>query len=209
MPGHRLPEPMALTPNTRFAAFRAAAGALPAALVVSWEGLLFRFQAVAYPTPRQILDGKGAARRGGRWNPPGVAAVYGSTTDTVALEECKAHDRYYGVVTTAPRLLVAVRAKLSRVLDLQRADVRRALGVTLAELEAEDWRRLSERGIESQAQAVGRAASGAELSGMLVPSFAVDGGLNVVVFPGRLPPGDRLEVVEGEALEKLAGGPPP
>jgi RES domain-containing protein len=58
-----------------------------------WSGLLFRFQTVAYPQAKDILSGRGASGRGGRWNPPGYATVYGSTTDTTALEECKVNDR--------------------------------------------------------------------------------------------------------------------
>jgi RES domain-containing protein len=85
-----------------------------------WSGTLFRFQTVEYPAARDILSGKGAGWRGGRWNPPGLDTVYGSASDTTALEECKAHDRYYGVTTKGPRLLVAIEADLSRMLDLTR-----------------------------------------------------------------------------------------
>jgi RES domain-containing protein len=60
----------------------------------AWNGTLFRFQTVDFPTPRNVLSGEGARLRGGRWNPPGVATLYGSITDNTALEECKAHDQY-------------------------------------------------------------------------------------------------------------------
>src|SRR5690349_543978 len=83
-----------------------------------WTGTLFRFQTIDFPRPKDVLHGAGARWRGGRWNPPGLAAVYGSTSDSTALEECKANDRYYGVVTKSPRLLVAIEARLTRVLDL-------------------------------------------------------------------------------------------
>jgi hypothetical protein len=83
-----------------------------------WTGTLFRFHTVDYPKAKDVLSGKGAAWRGGRWNPPGLPTIYGSTTDTTALEECKANDRYYGVVTKSPRLLVAIEAQLTRALDL-------------------------------------------------------------------------------------------
>ena len=60
-----------------------------------------------------------------------------------ALEECKANERYYGVVTKSPRLLVAIEAQLTRVVDLTIPDIRRALDLSLKELAAEDceWRR--------------------------------------------------------------------
>src|SRR5437867_9396032 len=92
-----------------------------------WPGTLFRFQTVDYPASKDVLSGKGAAERGGRWNPPGYATVYGSTTDTTALEECKANDRYYGIVTKGPRLLVAIEAQLPRALGLTDPDIRRRL----------------------------------------------------------------------------------
>jgi RES domain-containing protein len=83
-----------------------------------WTGTVFRFHTVDYPMARDVLSGKGAAGRGGRWNPPGLHTIYGSTTDTTALEECKANDLYYGVVNKSPRLLVAIEAHLTRALDL-------------------------------------------------------------------------------------------
>lgn len=103
-----------------------------------WSGTFFRFQTIDFPSATDVLSGEGARMRGGRWNQPGLAAVYGSTTDTTALEECKANDRYYGVETKSPRLLVAIDAQLIRVLDLSSASIRRTLGVTLKELATED-----------------------------------------------------------------------
>ncbi len=151
-------------------------------LVGSWQGTLFRFQTVAYPTPKEVLSGLGAKERGGRWNPPGLATLYGSTTDTTALEECKANDRYYGVVTTRPRLLVAIEARLDRVLDLSAPTVRRTLGVTLEELRSEDWRMLLNAGRESFIQALGRAVAECGGQAVLARSAAVHRGLNVAIF---------------------------
>ena len=168
----------------------------------AWSGTLFRFQSVNFPTPRDVLSGEGARGRGGRWNPPGLAALYGSTTDQAALEECKANDRYYGVLTKSPRLLVAIEAQLTRVLDLTSPATRRAMGMALIELRAEDWRKLSAAGKESFTQAIGRAVAMAGGSGLLANSTAVPKGINVVIFPGTQA-ADRLEVVEGARLEKL------
>jgi RES domain-containing protein len=149
-----------------------------------------------------VLSGEGARERGGRWNQPGLAAVYGSTTDETALEECRANDRYYGVQTKSPRLLVAVDARLVRVLDLVSPVIRRTLGVTLKGLAAEDWRKELQAGRESSSQALGRAAAASGASGLLVRSAAVARGVNVVVFPLACRD-DRMEVVEGEKLNRL------
>lgn len=168
----------------------------------AWSGTLFRFQTVEFPKPKDVLSGAGASWRGGRWNAPGLATIYGSTTDTTALEECKAHDRYYGVITKSPRLLVAIEAKLTRVLDLTDPAIRRAMDLTLAELAAEDWRKLQAAGKESFTQAICRAVAAAGGSGLLSRSAAVPRGVNVAIFPG-VGAGDHLEVVEGKKLERL------
>jgi RES domain-containing protein len=157
---------------------------------------------VDYPKAKDVLSGKGAAWRGGRWNPPGLPTIYGSTTDTTALEECKANDRYYGVVTKSPRLLIAIEVQLTRVLDLTDPGVRRALDLTVAELAAEDWRKLSAAGKESFTQVLGRVVAETGGSGLLARSASVKRGVNVAVFPGVCR-ADRLAVVEGDKLDRL------
>ena len=168
-----------------------------------WAGTLFRFHTVDYPAPKDVLSGEGAHWRGGRWNLPGIATLYGSTTDSTALQECKANDRYYGVETKSPRLLVAIEAQLTRLLDLTNPEIRRAMGVSLTELAAEDWRKLLAAGKESFSQTIGRAVVVAGGSVLLARSAAVPRGVNVAIFPGVCA-ADHLEVVEGAKLEKLA-----
>ncbi len=190
-----------IQPNPRFAEFEHIMAA-HSEWLQPWAGTFFRFQTIDFPAAKDVLSGEGARMRGGRWNQPGVATVYGSTTDTTALEECKANDRYYGVETKGPRLLVAIETQLVGMLDLTSAGIRRTLGVTLKELEAEDWRKLLQAGQESSSQALGRAGVAMGASGLLVRSAAVPLGINVVVFP-RAHPGDRMKVVEGEKLARL------
>jgi RES domain-containing protein len=167
-----------------------------------WSGIFFRFQTVDFPAVKEILSGQGARQRGGRWNQPGISTLYGSTTDNTALEEVKANDRYYGIETKNPRLLVAVEAQLVGVLDLTSSVIRRALGITLKELAAEDWRKLLQSGQESTSQALGHAAAESGASGLLARSATVPLGINVVVFPGAHK-NDRLTVVEGGKLTRL------
>jgi RES domain-containing protein len=191
-----------LRSNPRFAEFRDLLAAKPE-LLQPWTGTLFRFQTVDFPTPEEVLSGLGARRRGGRWNPPGLPAVYGSTTEKIALDESKANDRYAGIVNRSPRLLVAVEGKLERVVNLTLPKVRREFALTLAELGAEDWRKLMDSGRESLTQALGRAAFYAGASGLLVRSAACRDGVNGIVFPENLTPGENLTVVEGEKLRRL------
>ena len=169
----------------------------------AWRGTFFRFHTVDFPLAKDVLSGDGARNHGGRWNPPGFSTVYGSTTDTTALEESKANDRYYGVVTKSPRLLVAVEARLTRVLDLTDPDIRRALELTLTELAAEDWRKLLAAGKESLTQVLGRAVAATGGSGLLARSAAVRRGVNVVFFRGVCH-ADQLQVVDAAKLDKLS-----
>ena len=110
----KLPPP---SPNPRYREFRECLAAHPDWLG-PWTGCFFRFQTLQFPSAADILSGEGASRRGGRWNPPGLRAIYGSTTDSAALEEAKANDRYYGVVTRTPRLVVTINASAPQMLDL-------------------------------------------------------------------------------------------
>ncbi len=190
-----------IQPNPRFAEFQQILAAHPEWLK-PWSGTFFRFQTIDFPAAKDVLSGEGARVRGGRWNQPGLATVYGSTTDTTALEECKANDRYYGVETKGPRLLVAIEGQLGGMLDLTSAGIRRTLGVTLKEMAAEDWCKLMNSGKESASQALGRAAVGNSASGLLVRSAAVPLGINVAVFP-HVHRDDRMKVVEGEKLVRL------
>jgi RES domain-containing protein len=162
-----------------------------------WQGTFFRFQSISFPAPGEVLSGEGARRRGGRWNPPGQAALYGSLTDTAALEECKANDRYYGVESKAPRLLIAIEAELTGLVDLTSGTVRRALGVTLSELAREDWRKLLHAGKESSSQVLGRAAAACGASGLLTQSAATPGETNLVAFPKA-----RHQTVSGSSAKK-------
>ena len=190
-----------LAPNPRFAVYKAALAANPS-LFQPWQGTFFSFQAISFPAPSEVLSGEGARRRGGRWNPPGLAAVYGSLTDTAALEECKANDRYYGAETKGPRLLVAIEAELTGLVDLTSGVVRRSLRVTLQELAHEDWRKLLNAEKESASQALGRAAAACGASGLLVRSAALPGAATLVAFP-MARPHDRLRVVGEEELSKM------
>jgi RES domain-containing protein len=114
----------------------------------------------------------------------------------------EAGDRYYGVVTKSPRLLVAIEADVNRMLDLTNPDLRRELDVTLIELAAEDWRKLLAVGKESFTQALGRAVAATGGSGQPARSAAVRRGVNVVIFRGVCP-GDELQIVDAAKLDQL------
>lgn len=180
-------------------------------LLTSWEGDIFRSTSLDYPRPADILAGEGSYLWGGRWNAKGSCrAIYGSTVDTTAVAESRAHDAYYGIAKfTKARLLVALHLKLCHVLDLTSARSRRALGVTLREIREEDWRKVNQGGHESLTQALGRAAFERSAEALLAPSAAIRGGVNLVCFPANLRKTSSLSVWDAGKLGRLTRKPPP
>jgi hypothetical protein len=61
------------------------------------RGTIYRSVAPKYANSLDLLSGEGSRRNGARWNPIGVATVYGSFTPQTALEETLAHANYYGL----------------------------------------------------------------------------------------------------------------
>jgi RES domain-containing protein len=159
---------------------------------------------VAYANRDDLLTGAGAKRDGARWNPPdSVATVYTSLEMQTATEEALSHHRYFGfaVETALPRVMVAIRVSLRRVLNLTDPRPRSALGITRGRLTAEDWRAANARGEEALTQAVGRLAWENGWEGLLVSSSADPGGVNLIVFPGNLvPPESYLLIVNRDQL---------
>jgi RES domain-containing protein len=154
------------------------------AILTPWEGHIWRFNAIDYPQPSDILNGHGALHHGSRWNARGTfPVVYGSTDERVAVAEVKATDCYYGLTVRRPRLFVCIRLKLDFVLDMSSVSVLRALGIRLKDIQTEDWRKLHDAGQESLTQAIGRAIADFGAEGILCRSARVKGGLNVAWFP--------------------------
>ena len=166
-----------------------------------WEGDCWRYQDIDFPSEKEILSGEGAFLNGGRLNAIGsFHVVYGSTTDRTALDESAARAKRYGLTVRKPRILVCIELKMQNVLDLRQPPVRRALGVTIRELRAEDWETLQNNGIEALGQALGRAAFDSKAEGVMIPSFAHRGGLNVALFPKNRLAGSKVKIVEGGSL---------
>lgn len=73
---------------------------------------------VARRHARHAFEGEGARRYGGRWNHPGTAAVYASSTLSLAVLEVFVHVD----PDTAPPDLVAVRAELPAGVEIDRLE---------------------------------------------------------------------------------------
>ena len=196
---------MKVRPHSNFGRINRRLRAAPE-LLRPWRGAAYRVTTLDYPSPQSILQGQGSYLYGGRWNAIGsFRAVYGSTEDTVAVVESRATADYARVPWPfpTPRLLVAIKLSLQAVVDLTESETRLVLGLTVEELQAEDWRKTQEDGRESLTQAVGRAvfANGGE--GLLSASARVPEGINVAYFPERRHIESHVEVLDAAKLERL------
>src|SRR5438132_820791 len=114
---------------------------LPSATVFAAIG--YRSSTPKYATESDLLTGEGSKRKGGRWNPIGIAVVYAALTPETAMAETRAHNRYYGISVeeAMPRTFVAIEAKLDVVLDFRQGGVRRLLQVSEERTLTVDWRK--------------------------------------------------------------------
>ncbi len=153
-----------------------------------------------------IITGAGSKTAGARWNPPtSFYTIYASLDVETAVAEALAYFRYYGlpVSKAMPRVIVALEAKLQRVLDLTDGSVRRVLGVSERRMLDEPWREEQKKGREALTQAIGRLAYEANLEALLVPSAARRGGENLIVFPANLDaPRSSLHIMNKEELPR-------
>lgn len=168
-----------------------------------FQGVIVRSTTPKYATETDLVTGEGSRRYGGRWNPIGVAAVYGSLTPETAMAETLAHHRYFQLPVEAamPRTFVAIEARLRRVLDLTDGAVRQRLRVSERRLTSADWRRDNDAGREALTQAIGYAAFMIGFEAIRAPSAHDKTGTgNLVIFPENLLKSSWLEVRNPDAL---------
>jgi RES domain-containing protein len=170
----------------------------------AWAGIVYRSSSVPYANRDDLLTGEGSRQHATRWCRAQVCRiVYASLDVRTAIDEGIAHYRYYGHADAEglPRVLAAAQVSLQRVLDLTQNATRRALGVTKEQLVGEDWRACNQRGEEALPQAIGRLAwDSVWWEGLLVPSAANPGGINLLVFPGNQLPGSFLVAFNPDQL---------
>lgn len=160
---------------------------------------LFRFINPSYSKAMDIIDGAGALHADGRWNLKGATPLsYTATAPETALAEALAHVRYFRLpeAKALPRVLVGLRLKAKRVLDLRDGKVRKALRLSEDTIRKLDWRAENQTGRESVTQAWGAAFARSGFEAVIVPSAASADGANVLVFPNNLLSGSKFEVTE-------------
>ncbi|MGO9202190.1 MAG: RES family NAD+ phosphorylase [Limisphaerales bacterium] len=191
--------------NPRYETFLLELGKLKRPFI-RWKGLLFRASPLKYARAAKLLDGKGSFRHGGRWSAAGTfPANNSSTAPETAVSESSAGFTYYNFALSdvRPRVLVAVRVSLSRVLDLVAPKgIRSKPWLELDELLAEDWRKINNTGYEAGSHALARAGHDLGAEGLLVPSARVAGAMNLVYFPESLGTGSKVEILGEDELDR-------
>lgn len=166
--------------------------------LVPFEGELYRFIDPRFYKAADTLSGVGALHACGRWNLVGACRLsYTALCPDTALSEALAHVRYYELPLSKalPRVLVAVRLKVSRALDLRDGQVRKSLVLGENTIRNLDWRAENQQGREALTQAWGYAFARAGFEAVLTPSAVHPFGFNALVFPDNLLPGSHFSVV--------------
>ena len=142
-------------------------------------GLLWR---LAKPDAARKLDGGDSGEKGGRWNPPGLAALYGSSSLALASLECWVHLANGARENPSPMKAVLLdHPDDAPVRTLRREDLPPDLGHP----ETKAWcRRVGEDWL----------ASGEALA-LVAPSFVIPHELNVVLNPAH-PEMERVRIVD-------------
>ncbi|MDP2361200.1 MAG: RES family NAD+ phosphorylase [bacterium] len=163
---------------------------------MAFDGVGFRSVGMKYATEGDLLSGHGASCYGGRWNPPGMRAVYVSLSPVTAVKEAYQLFLRNGISAAQirPRVLAGLHLRVQRLLDLTDTSVRRRVGFRLRDL-LEEWAAIQHQGGEAGTQSVGRCAFELGFEGLLAPSVQDPHGSNLVVFPERLLPGSELLVM--------------
>jgi len=167
-----------------------------------FHSTMFRSATPRYATERDLLTGEGSRKHGGRWNPPGMAAIYASLTPETAVAEALAQARYFGWPAHAvmPRTFAAISFSLEIVLDLTCGDIRRRLAISENRMLQSDWRADNRSGNVAITQLLGQAAAEIGLEGLLVPSAAQRCGQNIVAFPRNFKTRSAVVVLAPENL---------
>jgi RES domain-containing protein len=134
-------------------------------------------------------SGAGAAAEGGRFNRPGVEALYLSRTPETSLEEYR-----QGASIVRPATLAAFRVTATAVVDFSTGFDPDAWPSAWAGWDCA-WKRIARIDRKTPPSwTLGDAVITAGHKGLLFPSTRFAGGLNLVLFGANLAPPDTVEV---------------
>ncbi len=180
--------------------FEAIASLLPDAS--GFDGVIVRSVGTKYANENDFFSGVGAARTGGRWNRPGLEAVYASLDVLTATQEAYQNLLTFGfpLTTILPRVTAGARVTLGKVLDLTNRSIPLRIGFSASDLVGEDWRGIQSGGEESWTQAIGRGAHRAGFEALIAPSAQNANGKNIVIFPQKLGARSRIKILGADQL---------
>jgi len=161
--------------------------------VKAWKGLVYRAH---HPGWAWLPDsGEGARMHGGRFNRPGVAALYTSQRPETAWLEAQAGFAF----KAQPMTLCAYRVDCADVVDLTDAEVLAAHGIVRETLGA-PWADLADQGQEVPTWTIADRLRSAGAAAVIVPSFAVGAiparDVNVVFWRWGDQPPHQVQVVD-------------
>lgn len=149
--------------------------------VAGWKGFAYR----------QVFSGTDVLKaniRGGRWNPPGVEAIYCSLKSQTAAAEIDYLISRQPIPINKPRVTYKLAIELSKVADFRSVSLLECCGIRSEKLMSDDL---------VTSQLVGGAVAWLGCGGMLIPSARVV-GTNIVVFTNNLMPVDAVEPASRE-----------
>lgn len=149
------------------------------------------------------LSGEGARRHGGRFNRPGIPALYTSLSPLTAIREAQSLGR-----PMQPLTLCAYEVDIEPVVDTLDENQRQALGVRDSDLVCPGWEADMLAGAVPASQALADRLVAAGYAAMLVRSFAVGaaaGDANLVMWKWGEHRPHRVVLVDDEG--RLSGGP--
>ncbi len=167
-----------------------------------FDGVIIRSVATKYAHANDFFCGAGAAQAGGRWNRPGLPAIYASLDVLTATREAYQNFVIFGFPLSAirPRVTAGAKVLLAKVLDLSNESTVSQIGFSIAELMEEDWRAIQAGGEESWTQAIGRGCYQAGFEALIAVSAQHAQGKNIVIFPENLAATSRISILGADQL---------
>lgn len=137
------------------------------------------------------LSGEGAARFGGRWNPPGLATIYAARELSTAWAE------YNQGFVQHPAVIARLELSGARLVDLTDAETLAGLAVD-ASIHDCQWRAERDAGREPATHALHRRLEAHGADGVIYPSFMSPGGSCIALWRWNRSTGPQLRVIDPE-----------
>lgn len=138
------------------------------------------------------LSGEGAARFGGRWNPPGAPTIYAARELSTAWAE------YNQGFVQHPALIARLELEGARLADLLDAERLVAYGAPLDIHECQ-WRALLDEGATPPTHRLRQELLDLGCDGVVYPSFMSRGGSCVALWRWNGPGEPQLTVIDPES----------